>query len=81
VEDRAQLLARLPRDEHFVVASVGANRPGEPGLLALGEVLASAAQDRADPVQRITRAAAMPEGLLLHPTPHFVDGLPPSFTT
>jgi len=51
-------LGALPGDVDLVVAVVGGDRGGEPGLLAVGEVFDAGAQDVADPVQRIVTAAA-----------------------
>ncbi len=53
---RAELASRrLPRRERRV----------EPGPLPVGEALPSGAEDVADPVERISLAAAMAEGVLL----------------
>jgi hypothetical protein len=43
--------------------------------LPVGEPVLPAAQDVPDPVQRITRAAAVAQGLLLHPAAALVDGV------
>lgn len=59
----------------LVVTFVDGDRSGQPGLLALGEVLATTAQDGPDPVQGVPGPAAVPEGLLLHPAPHLVHGM------
>ena len=77
VEHGAQLLGGMPRDEHLVVAFVGGDGAVEPGALPVGEPVLAAAQDVPDPVQRVTGAAAVPEGLLLDPAPDFVDRVAP----
>nr|WP_233530259.1 MULTISPECIES: hypothetical protein [Antrihabitans] len=48
-----------------------------PGLL--GEPVAPAAQDAADPVERVTDPTTMPAGVGLHPAAHVVDGGQPEF--
>ena len=69
MENRAQLLRGLPGDVDLVVSLSGSNRSGKASLLALGEPFPAAAQDRADPLQRVASVAAVTEGLPLEPTP------------
>jgi len=59
MEGRAQFLDGLPGDVDLVVAFVGSDRPLEPGALAVGESLGSAAQEIADAVQRVSGVAAV----------------------
>ncbi len=60
----------------LVVTLVGGDRPGQPLVLALGQVLDPATQDGPDPVQRVTGMASMAEGLLLDPAADLVHGVP-----
>ncbi len=72
VEQGADVLGDLPRDLHLDVGVVGGERRRQAGVLLVGEVLDPGAQDRADPVQRVAGAAAVPEGVLLDAAPHVV---------
>lgn len=60
----AELLGGVPGDFNFN-ALPRRERRVEPGPLPVGEALPSGAEDVADPVERISLAAAMAEGVLL----------------
>ena len=59
------MLRALPGDEHFIVGGVGIDRRGQAGVLLVGEVLRSGAEDGLDAVERVALAAAVSEGVLL----------------
>ena len=61
----AELLGGVPGDFNFNVLLSRRERRVEPGPLPVGEALPSGAEDVADPVERISLAAAMAEGVLL----------------
>lgn len=73
VVDRAQLLGALPGDVDLVVAGVGLDGGGDPGALPVGEPFLPGAQDRADPAERVTAAAAVPGGGLVDPAADLID--------
>jgi hypothetical protein len=56
-----------------VVAFIGGDRRREACVLFVGEPLGPAAQDVADPVERVAGAAAVAVDLLLHPATDLVD--------
>lgn len=62
-ERGAQVKGPEPRDEDLVDVDSGRDL----GTLPLGESLDPAPQGQPDPKQRVTLAAAVSEGLLLHP--------------
>ena len=57
------------------MAFVDRDRPVQPGALPVGELLGTATQDRADPVERVVFAATVAVDLLLDPAADLVDGL------
>ena len=69
----AELLRGLPGDVDLDVLLALRERGIEPGLLPVGESFLPGAEDVADPVERITSASAVPEGVLLDAAADLID--------
>ncbi len=69
----AELLRGLPGDVDLDVFLALGERGIEPGLLPVGESFLPGAEDVADPVERITSASAVPEGVLLDAAADLID--------
>jgi hypothetical protein len=77
VVDGAQLLVALPGKINFPDRVAGVEATVELGLLALGEVFHTVAEEPADLIQRVVFVAAAAQAVLLHPTPDLIDHLSP----
>lgn len=75
VVDRAQLLVALPRDRDVPVRVAGLQARVDLAGPSFGQVLGTVPQQRADLVERVVFAAAVPERGLLHALPALVECL------
>ena len=73
VVDGPQLLVALPGHEDFVVGVAGRQRDEQSTPLPFGQLLAAAAEQVADAVQRAVGVATVAEGVLLDPPADGVD--------
>lgn len=70
----SEFVGDLPGDEQFLVSGVGGQGLVEPPPLALGEPVGVAADDGADPVERVAFTSAVAADLLLQPPADLVHG-------
>src|SRR5215213_440246 len=75
VVDGPQLLIALPGDVDLVPRVAGIKAAADLGLLMLGEMLHTVAEEPADLIERVVFVAAAAQGVLLHSTPHLIDHL------
>jgi hypothetical protein len=71
--DRPQQFLALPGGRHLAETITGSQSRAQPSLAAASELLGGCQQQLADPVQRVTLAAAVAEGGLLDPSADLVD--------
>jgi len=72
---RSELLVGVPGDGGLESGVAGGQAGVELAYLRVGKVLAAAAQQPPDLVQRVVLVAAPAQGVLLDPAAHFVDDL------
>ena len=73
--DRAELLVALPGQVDLCVRVAGVEAVADLGLLLVGQVFGSVAEQPADLVERVVLVAAPAEGVLLDAAADLIDDL------